>query len=80
MGFAIGAAAEGFRPVAEIQFADYIFPAFDQARKCPGAWFEGGDWGIRALKAGPPTIPGPRLQCQPVSHCERLPAQPCVRR
>ncbi|KEZ40276.1 2-oxoisovalerate dehydrogenase subunit beta 1, mitochondrial [Scedosporium apiospermum] len=30
MGFAIGAAAEGMRPVAEIQFADYVFPAFDQ--------------------------------------------------
>ncbi|CRK36355.1 hypothetical protein BN1708_019970, partial [Verticillium longisporum] len=24
MGFAIGAAAEGMRPVAEIQFADYV--------------------------------------------------------
>lgn len=32
VGFAIGAAAEGYRPIAEIQFADYIFPAFDQAR------------------------------------------------
>ncbi|KAI0421532.1 thiamine diphosphate-binding protein [Xylaria grammica] len=30
MGFGIGLAAEGMRPVAEIQFADYVFPAFDQ--------------------------------------------------
>ena len=30
IGFAIGAAAEGMRPIAEIQFADYVFPAFDQ--------------------------------------------------
>jgi 2-oxoisovalerate dehydrogenase E1 component beta subunit len=29
-GFAIGVAADGMRPVAEIQFADYVFPAFDQ--------------------------------------------------
>ena len=30
VGFANGLAAQGHVPVAEIQFADYIFPAFDQ--------------------------------------------------
>lgn len=30
VGFAVGLAAMGHRPVAEIQFADYVFPAFDQ--------------------------------------------------
>ena len=30
VGFAIGCAAQGARPVAEIQFADYVYPAFDQ--------------------------------------------------
>ena len=30
VGFSIGLAAQGSVPVAEIQFADYIFPAFDQ--------------------------------------------------
>ncbi|KAK3678600.1 hypothetical protein LTR78_001898 [Recurvomyces mirabilis] len=30
VGFAAGAAMEGMRPIAEIQFADYVYPAFDQ--------------------------------------------------
>jgi 2-oxoisovalerate dehydrogenase E1 component beta subunit len=30
VGFAIGVASEGMRPIAEVQFADYVYPAFDQ--------------------------------------------------
>ena len=30
IGFAVGAATSGATSIAEIQFADYIFPAFDQ--------------------------------------------------
>ena len=32
-GFGIGAAVAGATAIAEMQFADYIFPAFDQARE-----------------------------------------------
>ena len=32
-GFGIGAAAAGATAIAEIQFADYILPAFDQVAK-----------------------------------------------
>lgn len=31
-GFGIGVAAMGQTAIAEIQFSDYIFPAFDQVR------------------------------------------------
>ena len=32
-GFAIGLSVAGANAIAEIQFADYIFPAFDQVLK-----------------------------------------------
>lgn len=32
VGFGIGMAAVGATTIAEIQFADYIFPAYDQVR------------------------------------------------
>lgn len=54
-GFAIGAAAMGAKTIAEIQFADYIFPAFDQIvneaakyRYRSGGTFDVGSLTIRA--------------------------------
>ena len=45
-GFAIGCAAQGMRPIAEIQFADYVFPAFDQLVNEAAKWrFREGDTG-----------------------------------
>jgi pyruvate/2-oxoglutarate/acetoin dehydrogenase E1 component len=32
VGFGIGLASMGNRAIAEIQFADYIYPAFDQVK------------------------------------------------
>lgn len=50
LGFAIGMATVGYRPIAEIQFADYVFPAFDQIvneaakyrYRTSGTWHCGG--------------------------------------
>lgn len=37
-GFAVGMASVGHTAIAEIQFADYIFPAFDQVKKQPSLY------------------------------------------
>lgn len=62
-GFAIGLAAEGMRPVAEIQFADYMYPAYDQlvnegAKK---RYYEGGT----GRNVGGMTV---RMPCGTVGH------------
>ena len=38
VGFAIGCAAQGMKPIAEIQFADYVYPAFDQLINEAAKW------------------------------------------
>lgn len=55
VGFAIGLAVAGNTTIAEIQFGDYIFPAFDQIvneaakyRYRSGGQFECGSLTIRA--------------------------------
>ena len=46
VGFAIGCAAQGMKPIAEIQFADYVYPAFDQFVNEAAKWrFREGDTG-----------------------------------
>jgi 2-oxoisovalerate dehydrogenase E1 component beta subunit len=40
-GFAVGMASVGHTAIAEIQFADYIFPAFDQVKKQPSYRMKG---------------------------------------
>ncbi|ORY62558.1 thiamine diphosphate-binding protein [Pseudomassariella vexata] len=63
MGFAIGVAAQGMRPVAEIQFADYVYPAFDQLVN-EAAKFRFRD-GACGRSAGGMTV---RMPCGGVGH------------
>ena len=48
VGVAIGAALNGMRPIAEIQFADFIHPAFDQivSEAARTRYRSAGDWGV----------------------------------
>jgi 2-oxoisovalerate dehydrogenase E1 component beta subunit len=47
IGVAIGASLGGYRPIAEIQFADFIWPAFDQivSEAARMRYRSHGDWG-----------------------------------
>ena len=55
MGVAIGMAAYGLRPIAEIQFADYIYPAFDQIVSEAGRmrYRTAGEWTLPIVVRSP---------------------------
>lgn len=63
IGFGIGAAAEGLKAIAEIQFADYVYPAFDQLVN-EAAKFRYRD-GTEGRNAGGLTV---RMPCGGVGH------------
>lgn len=58
MGFGIGFAAMGQTAVAEIQFADYIFPAFDQivSEAAKFRYRSGGQYNVGSLTIRTPTM------------------------
>ena len=55
LGTAIGMAAYGLRPVVEIQFADYIYPAFDQIVSEAGRmrYRTAGEWSLPMVIRSP---------------------------
>jgi 2-oxoisovalerate dehydrogenase E1 component beta subunit len=55
VGVAIGAALNGMRPVAEIQFQDFIFPAVDQiiSEAAKMRYRSNGDWGVPMVLRSP---------------------------
>ncbi|MEK7809238.1 MAG: alpha-ketoacid dehydrogenase subunit beta, partial [Chloroflexota bacterium] len=48
VGVGIGAALYGMRPICEIQFADFIFPAFNQILNEAARMYyrSGGEWAV----------------------------------
>ncbi|KAI0032204.1 thiamine diphosphate-binding protein [Vararia minispora EC-137] len=57
-GFAIGLASMGHTAIAEIQFADYIFPAFDQLvnEAAKFRYRSGGEYNVGGLTIRAPTM------------------------
>jgi 2-oxoisovalerate dehydrogenase E1 component beta subunit len=55
IGVAIGAALNGMRPIAEIQFADFIHPAFDQivSEAARTRYRSNGDWSVPMVIRAP---------------------------
>jgi 2-oxoisovalerate dehydrogenase E1 component beta subunit len=55
VGVAIGAALNGLRPVAEIQFADFIHPAFNQivSEAAKMRYRSNGDWNVPMVVRAP---------------------------
>jgi len=64
MGFAIGLAASGYTALPEIQFADYLFPAFDQLHNEASKWrYRSG--GAKDFNSGNLVV---RMPCGAVGH------------
>ena len=80
MGFGVGAAAMGCTPVAEIQFADYIFPAFDQIvnEAAKYRYRSGGDFNCGALTVRAPYGIAP--VCRSLDLCSAILRAPCMPR
>src|SRR5213592_803176 len=56
VGGAIGMALYGLRPIAEIQFVDFIYPAFDQivSEMAKMRWRSAGQYGCPLVVRAPP--------------------------
>jgi len=79
---AIGMGINGLRPVAEIQFADYIYPGFDQivSELSRLRYRSGGEFSVFAAakptpkvpRASLPTFPALKPSCHPIHTTPRV--------